>query len=268
MKKILLATTMLVGTASFAAAEGHITFSGSAAAGIGSLEGGAFETYSSAGLDVAFAGTTDNGLEFGATFGTSVGRAFGIGDNFSNNLGTFGAPEIFISGSFGRVAFNDDGFDMFDDANDGADVDYSGTFGAISIGLRADVDTGDMSASADATFSGVTVHADADTFSEVNVSASYTMGAVTGTVGTDQDSNSYVTVAYAGGAISGDATFNSDSSWNVGVDYSANSLSVGVNYASDSTYDVSGGYDLGGGLSLEAGYNSAQSAFIGAAMSF
>lgn len=272
MKKILLATTMLVGTAGFAAAEGHITFAGSAAAGIASDNGGDFETYSSVGLDVTFSGSTDGGLTFGATFGASAGRSYDFGadptEAFADESGAFGMPEVFIEGSFGRIAFSDDDYDMFDDANGGADVDYSGTFGAVSVGLRADVDSSDFSAQADATFSGITLHADADTYGEYNASASYTMGSLTGTVGVDQDSAYYLTGVYAAGSITAEATYNSDASWDVALDYAANGMSAGVTYDSDSAYEITAGYDLGGGLSLEAGYNSAQNAYVGAAMSF
>ena len=270
MKKILLATTMLVGTAGFAAAE--VTFSGSAAAGIASDAGAAFETYSSVGLDVTFSGASDNGLEFGATFGASAGRSYDFGadptEAFADEDGAFGMPTVYVSGSFGKVAFSDDNYDMYDDANAGGDVEYTGTFGAVSVGLIADVDASEFSAKADATFSGITLGVNADTFGEYNVTASYTMGAFTAEVSADQDSYASVTGTYAAGAITAAATFDTDSAWDVALDYSANGMSAGVTYASDEAWEVTAGYDLGGGLSLEAGVNSAENAFVGAAMSF
>ena len=281
MKKILLATTMLVGTAGFAAADGHITFSGSAAAGIASEAGGPFETFSSVGLDVTFAGSSDTGLEFGATFGTSAGRSFDLGadptEAFADEDGAFGMPEIFISGSFGRVAFSDDDYDMFDDANGGGDVKYTGTFGAFSVGLIADVDASEFSASADATFAGVTVHADADTYDLYNVSAAYTMGAFTGKVGTNEASDHYIRGEYAGGALSAFAQYNSvadGNQWEVGAGYSANGISVDASVNEAEEFAVTAGYDLGGGLSLDAGIDGLTSdagnanMFVGASMSF
>jgi len=270
MKKILLATTMLVGTAGFAAAE--VTFSGSAAAGIGRDSGAAFETYSSADLDVTFSGASDNGLEFGATFGASAGRSYDFGadptEAFADEDGAFGMPTVYVSGSFGKVAFSDDNYDMYDDANAGGDVEYTGTFGAVSVGLIADVDASEFSAKADATFSGITLGVNADTFGEFNVTASYTMGAFTAEVSADQDSYASVTGTYAAGAITASATYDTDAAWDVALDYSANGMSAGVTYDSDSAWEVTAGYDLGGGLSLEAGVNSADNAFVGAAMSF
>lgn len=268
MKKILLATTLLAGTAGFAAAEGHITFSGSAAAGIGSHLGGAFETYSNAGLDVTFSGTTDGGLEFGATFGGTVGRTFNIDDGFADETGAPGMPSVYISGSFGTITFSDDNMDFYDDANGGGDVKYENTFGSVSLGLIADVDSGDMSVSADADLSGLALHADTDTYGETNVSVGYTMGALSATVGIDQDSAWYVEGSYVAGSVTVGATYNNDATWSASVDYAANGLSVGVSTDDASAWALSAGYDLGGGLSLEAGVNASDSAFVGAAMSF
>ncbi len=274
MKKILLATTMLVGTAGWASAE--VAFSGSAAAGVARDGDTPFETYSSVGLDVTFSGATDNGLEFGATFGVSAGRSYDFGEDplarFADEDGTFGMPEIYISGSFGKIAFSDDNFDFYDDANGSGDVQYTGTFGAITVGVTADVDASEFSGSADATFSGITVHADADTYAEYNASAAYTLGAFTAKVGagmSDVDGTTYfVTGTYVAGAITAEATYNDDSSYDLSLDYSANSISAGVTYDDAGDYTVTAGYDLGGGLTLEAGYDNDASAFIGAAMSF
>jgi outer membrane protein OmpU len=287
MKKILLATTMLVGTAGFAFAE--ISFSGSAAAGIatnGTADGGladpnvsgvaddAMAIYSTASLDVTFSGASDTGLEFGATFGMSTGRGYAMADDdgFSAESGIFGAPEVYISGSFGRIAFSADEYDFFDDANGGGDVSYSGTFGAFTVGVVADVDASAFSGSASGTFGGFTLSANADTYSEINASASYTMGAFTGTVAagqSDADGTTWsVTGAYTAGAISANATYSDDASWDIGLGYANNGISAGVTFDSGNAYTLTAGYDLGGGLSLEAGYNNTQDVFIGAAMAF
>jgi outer membrane protein OmpU len=288
MKNLLLATTMLVGTAGFAAAEGHITFGGSAAAGIArDTDLGDFDVYSSAGLDVTFAGSTDNGLEFGATFDVSVGTAYEFADDdgFSTNDGIFGAPEIFVSGSWGRVAFKHDGYGFFhndDDGTDQADVDYSGTFSGFTVGVRADVnDLGganpnDLSATLGYTIAGVSLTANIDgtDTTEWDVSAAYTMGAFTGTLSYDVDEVAGLEVAYAGNGISASASYNTDEEIDVSVGYAANSISVDASYGTDSdnatddTYEVTAGYDLGGGLSLKAGYNYTGDAFVGAEMSF
>lgn len=269
MKKILLATTMLVGTAGVAAAE--ISFSGAAKAGIATDHGLHARAYSSVDLDVAFTGATDNGVEFGADFGLTAGQAYGFadGDGFSQNGGAFGMPNVWVSGSFGKIEFSANEFDHFDDANGSADVKYTGTFGAFGVGVITDIGSGNTSASADATFGGIALHADGDTYGEYNASAAYTMGAFTGKVAIDQDSAWTVTGTYAAGSITAEASVDDASNVDVSLDYAANGISVGVDYGTDgSTYTITGGYDLGGGLSLEAGYNYTGDAFIGAAMAF
>ncbi len=298
MKKILLATTMLVGTAGLAAAE--VSFSGSAHAGIASNAGGDFDVYSSAGLDVTFSGASDNGLEFGATFGASVGHsyAFADDDGFGNEDGTLGDPEVFISGSFGRVAFNHNGYGFFhnDDSDaDQADVDYSGTFGGLTVGLRADVqdvndladldgidqgldgdfadDAGnpnDLSATLGYTIAGIAVTANVDGTDDIawDVGASYTMGAFTAGVTYNVDSVAELTGTYEANGIMATASYNTDSEWSVGGSYTMNGISFAASTDDASAWEVTAGYDLGGGLSLEAGYNYTNDAFIGAAMTF
>ena len=278
MKKILLATTMLVGTAGFASAE--ISFAGSAAAGIATDMGLHARAYSSASLDVTFAGATDNGLDFGATFGLSVGQSYSFADDggFAQEDSNFGMPNVYISGSFGKVEFSANEFDHFDDANGNGDVKYTGTFGAIGVGLIADIGSGNVSAAADATFGGIALHVDGDTYGEYNASAAYTMGAFTGTVAAGQstvDDNTWsVKGEYAAGSLTASASYNDSAAIGVSLGYAANGISAGVDYgtdddaATDDTYTLTAGYDLGGGLSLAAGYNYTGDAFVGAAMSF
>ena len=64
MKKILLATTMLAGTAGFAAAE--VAVSGYAEIGIWSDTVGDIAFHQDVEVTFAMSGTTDGGLEFGA----------------------------------------------------------------------------------------------------------------------------------------------------------------------------------------------------------
>ena len=94
MKKLLLATTVLVGTAGFAAAE--VSLSGSARMGI--VNDGDNTTFSSrARVAFALSGETDGGLSFGSSF-----RADNAG---GANSGTAGS--VFISGAFGKLEMGD-----------------------------------------------------------------------------------------------------------------------------------------------------------------
>ena len=104
MKKILLATTVLVGTAGIAAAE--VTLSGSARMGVVnsySLDAGDNVSQFSSRIRVNFglAGETDGGLSFGASV-----RADQAGT--ANSGGTaMDAGSVFVSGAFGKISMGD-----------------------------------------------------------------------------------------------------------------------------------------------------------------
>lgn len=95
MKKILLATTMMVGTAGLAAAE--VTLTGDARMGlIGSDTTDAAMT-SRARVAFALSGATDGGLEFGASFRADNAGAASEG----------AAGSVFVSGAFGKLSMGD-----------------------------------------------------------------------------------------------------------------------------------------------------------------
>lgn len=96
MKKLLLATTMLVGTAGLAAAE--VTVSGDARMGVIDDFGDGDLSFSSrARVAFSMSGETDGGLAFGATL-----RA----DN-SEGATSGAAGAVFISGAFGKLSMGD-----------------------------------------------------------------------------------------------------------------------------------------------------------------
>lgn len=270
MKKILLATTVLAMSAGYAAAD--ITWGASARAGLASDAGGDIETYSSANLAVTLSGTSDSGLTFGATFDATAGRSysFGDGDTFADEGGAFGMPTVFVEGSFGKLAISDDNYDFYDDTNGGGDVEYTGTFGAVSVGVIADVDAAEYSAKVGFTSGALAVNANMDTYDLWNLDATYTMGSIAITAATDESENSSLKVAYSANGISASAQYNtSDESIDLAAGYAANGLSVNASTNSESNeWEVTGSYDLGGGLSVEAGTNFTEDMYIGAAMSF
>jgi len=100
MKKILLATTMLVGTAGFAAAE--VAISGYAELGIaqgaGATDGAEFHT----DVDVTFkmTGETDSGLSFGVS--VDLDEAGKLGGTDTNN-----GTAVFVEGAFGKFTMGD-----------------------------------------------------------------------------------------------------------------------------------------------------------------
>lgn len=164
MNKILLATTALVATTGFAAAD--VTLSGSAE--IGLADGGATSVEFHHDLDVRFtlSGETDGGLTFGATIDL---------DEVSNGIGAGSGPHaVFISGGFGTVTLGDtdgaldwamqevaigsaiaddhsthagyNGNAGLDGSYDGQVLRYDNTFGDFGVALSAELDdtgTGD-----------------------------------------------------------------------------------------------------------------------------
>ncbi|MGI9390444.1 MAG: porin [Boseongicola sp.] len=171
MKKVLLASTALVATSSFAAAQG-VELSGFAEIGIIDA-GGANDVEFHHDLDVKFSlsGETDNGLTFGATIdldevGDDTGCA-GIG-NAPSNTGCVEEHSVFVSGSFGTITMGDtDGaFDWalsevgigsaiaddhtshsgfsgnggLDGTNDGQIARYDYSFGDFAFAVSAELD--------------------------------------------------------------------------------------------------------------------------------
>lgn len=285
MKKILLATTLLAASAGMASAE--ITWGASAAAGIaqnGTVDGGladpnasgeaddVFSVYSSVNLAVTLSGSTDGGLTFGATFDTTVGTSYALADDdgFGNEGGFDPMPTIFVSGSFGKVELADDDFDFYDDTNAGGDARYTGTFGPVTVGVIADVDTNDASLSLGYTAGNLAISVNADTYDLQNISATYTMGTIAITAATDESDDSSLKVAYSNNGISASAQYNTlDESIDIEAGYSANGLSLNADTNTVSNaWTVTAGYDLGGGLALTAGTNYTQDIMVGATMAF
>lgn len=284
MKKILLATTILGMSAGYASAE--IAWSASAAAGIASdnwddfesdaySSDGDYQVYSSMKIGVKGSAETDSGLTFGAatdfTIGTTFARGDDLGDGFedkSDDHTPFGMPTISVGGAFGTIAFSLDNFDYFDDTNDGGDVKYTGTFGAVNVGVISNVDNGDLSVQLGYSANGITVSADADNLDNANLSVAYTMGAITGKLSTTEDEFTTIKLSYAADAISGSIEIDSNDDYTLTAGYTANGLTIGVEADNSDYTKVTGSYDLGGGLSVEAGADSDESVYLGAAMKF
>ncbi|MEY4696252.1 MAG: hypothetical protein RIT14_680, partial [Pseudomonadota bacterium] len=96
MKKILLATTILVGTAGFAAAE--VALSGDARMGVISGFGDVDTAFTSrARVAFTLSGETDGGLAFGGSF-----RADNAGAAASGTAGS-----VYVSGAFGKLSMGD-----------------------------------------------------------------------------------------------------------------------------------------------------------------
>ncbi len=121
MKKILLASTILVGTAGFAAAENaNFTFSGAAFVGMAyNVTADVFTPIVESSATLSMMTTTDMGLEAGASIGIRSDRrgmetdhteaAFGTVTNKDADVN--GDAAIYVSSDFGRL---DVGYDSGD----------------------------------------------------------------------------------------------------------------------------------------------------------
>ena len=283
MKKLLLATTMLAGTAGFAAAE--VTWSGSASMGVardGEVSGTAFtddgiHVYSSGTLDIAASTETDGGLTISLSTSVSFGTSYSFADDdgFAAEDGTIGEPTLAISGAFGTLTFSNDNIDQLYSDDESGDVSYTYSVGDLSLGLVYDVDNTnayDWSASASYKVSGVTLAAVVDAEDSYNLSAAYEINGLTATVETDSDAGAdavnTLTLGYAVDAFSGEISADDAEGWSIAVGYEANGIGVDLSTDEANAWEATASYDLGGNASLEAGVNYVHDGYAGVTFSF
>ena len=267
-KAAYTASPSSVNWAAVVAAEAGLAAVSGSAAGVA----GPFQTYSSVNLAVTFSGASDSGLTYGATFDMSAGRSYtlGDGDSFAAESGAFGMPTVWIEGSYGKLAISSDNYDFYDDTNSGGDAEYTGTFGGVSVGLIADVDSNNASVSLGYTAGNLALSGNTDTYGLSNISAAYTMGSIVVTAATDESAQSSLKVAYSANGMSASAQYNtSDASVDLAAGYVVYGITVnaGTNTVSNH-WTVTAAYDLGGGLSVVAGTNYTTDLMIGAKMAF
>jgi len=278
MKKILLATTALVGFAGAAAAE--VSISGYAEMGIAGGNAGAItQFWTDANVTFAMSGTTDGGLEFGAKVDL---------DSLPANVGpgmTQGGESMWISGSFGKLTMGDTdgaldwaaseiymGTAIADDHsshagaywNSGLDgsaggqiARYEYSFGSFAAAVSAEIDN---------TGAGNNVFG-------VGVKYSGDMGGTAVGFGLGYQDNSLrqVWAASANATMSngiainaGYADLDAAGTWaGIGLGYTTGALLVQANYGAYDTGAVTvdgwglvANYDLGGGAVLMAGYGT------------
>jgi outer membrane protein OmpU len=292
MKKILLATTMLAGTAGFASAE--VAISGSGVFGIGYSENGVLnplddglaatpidETYAIRETYLTFTGTTttDGGLELGVvtTFGT-YDTNDGIGDDGST---------IYASGAFGTLTMG-----AVSEADEVATLADIGGLSGLGVDNVAEALTGD---SPEALVAGIEV--------SHNVHYKYSTGGLTfaasALIGKEDDSmaigvkydfsNAYVGLGYikhdlmatatkpstvslyAGGTFGAvgvkamysqaddDVAGTADvDAWGLYADYTTGALTLMAEVADSdlvdsAAYGIGASYDLGGGAAFVGG---------------
>ena len=313
MKFILLATSAVALTAGFASAE--VTLSGDARMGIISgfdlaladdpLTAGVDESLidesdlqftSRARVKFTLSGSTDSGLEFGASFraDNAVGASAGT------------AGSVFISGAFGKLSMGDVdgaanaavgqvsgvGLTGLGDLNE-LQYDNGGNFGSADPSALYEYSTGDLTFYASVTQPSATTDA-------YSIAAKYALGDYTVALAYEALENSlgddfrdiYVGGTATFGAVTMKAIYGHETSnagfdqdqFAVSVDYNADALTLTAYYTDDSNigtvvngfskaYGLGAAYDLGGGASVVGGYShndtSNQDAYdLGVSMSF
>ena len=284
MKKILLATTVLVGTAGFAAAE--VSLSGDARMGIIKTENKDAVFSNRARVKFSLSGETDGGLSFGASFRA---HEAGYTRNIEKNTESGGAVlgdrgTVFISGAFGTLSMGDESSAAEYAVGDLAGVGYTGAGSnnetAFLLGAKVvyTYTAGDLSVygsvgqPADDEFSvgvkysagGFTVglgYEDADTDTHTVASAAYTMGDTTfkvvyGTADVALDTQMGASVAHTMGALSLSAFYRTVED---------------IDGEKANFYGVGAAYDLGGGAAVKAGLadnNKVSTAEVGVTFAF
>ncbi len=127
MKKVLLATTMLVGTAGFAIAQDTgVSLTGSAEMGIAGNSGEPVRFHTDWNVQFGMSAETDSGLTFGASIG--LDDAIGAGGDATDNDDEEGGATVFVNSAYGNLTMGD---------TDGA-LDWAVTEVGIGSALRDD----------------------------------------------------------------------------------------------------------------------------------
>ena len=300
MKHVLLATTALAMTASFASAE--VSLSGSAGAGTISVAtvGTGNTTAKSqvwSGIDVNISAsvTTDSGVTVSVADDIGGGKLPDYADKeLDGQTADIGTPGVSVAFSGTTVKFDNQAIDdRYDNSQDG-DIAIDTTIGGASIGITYDTDA--------------TTHDgddDAATAETKNSTTSYSLGykmgdislSVTGTDANDSGDAAMVwsaswamnsditlslksdnkgadddvttgTVAYKMGDIALSLSADDNDGWDASATYAAGALSV--TYATDeaSEWEADVSYDMGSGVSLKAGSDHAETSVVGIQFSF
>ena len=283
MKKVLFATSALVASAGFAAAD--VSFSGKGAAGVASYQGGDVTSYAEAELDITFSGQTDNGLTFGATVDLNSGTDFDVDDGFSSNSGSGSLGTVFISGAMGTLTFDPNGIDDLYDDDDGInhhDISYSYSAGGLSFAVTAEVNGGAPASDVSATLS---YSMDGLSFSVTGNDASGTTGGAVVAIGYtvndmlslslshdmpdvgDDVTEVGANIDFGNGLTVGLSADTADA-WDVSVGYTTGAISLAAATDESDEWSASGSYNLGGGASIVAGANHEDTTYLGVAFSF
>jgi len=277
MKKVLLATSALALSAGFASAD--VSISGSAEAGLHSNAGDDFVTYSGIDMNFAVSGASENGMTFAATVDMGAGA---IRDGFdaleldgqSSSIGgdtPSDGPTITIglegfSVAVGGTGANDN---LYDDDLTGGAISVSGSVGDATFAVVTGVDDADaMSASLGYSVGAAGISAAMTDDGDVSsVTVSYDMGDM-GLAVTSDDGTTSAEVSYTAGALTATIEADDADAWDVSLGYTAGAATVGFSTDENEAWETTISYDLGGGASINAGANEAETSYATIGFSF
>ena len=281
MKKILLATTALAMSASFAAAD--LSLSGRAGAGVisGTDNDGVWS-----GVDINFSASveTDGGLSISVSddFGGGLLADYADKELDDQGAGAVGTPAVALSYRGATLTIDNQAIDDLYDDDQNGDIGLSANIGGASVALTMDTDAAagkpTNSYSIGYTVSGISlsvIGTDANEFGDAAMvwSASYGMGDLT--LGIEVDNNGDAddtttgSVTYAvGGGLSVSLSADDADGWDASASYSSGGLSVSyaTDEASDWEADVS--MDLGSGVSVSAAADANDTTILGVNFTF
>ena len=275
MKNILLATTALVMSAGFASAE--VTLSGTAHAGMKNSTGAASTVYSGMTAKFAASTTTDNGLTMSISESIGGGTTLDLADMELDDTNTeMGVPTMTIAGGGITVVMKNNAIGNYYDADgDDGDIGVSGKFGDLSWGVTAETNS-DVGAVSNSYKLGYTMGAIGLTMvgndnDQSKATASYTMGdtvfsAYSKNTGTATVIGGGVDLTLNGATVS--YTGNDADEWNLSVGYVLDAVTIAYSTSEDKDWQATAVYDLGGGASIEAGTNEANTSHVGIVFAF
>jgi len=299
MKHVLLATTALAMTASFAAAD--VSFSGRAGAGSisgdtagtgvtgasgagdGMATGVTSEIWSGIDLNVSASVTTDSGVT------VTVADDFGGGklpdyadkelDWQTSDLDT---PAVSVAFGGTTVTFDNQAIDDRYDNSQNGDIAIDTTVGGATIGITFDTDAAADNATTsyaigytmgDITLSVAGTDADDRDDAAMVWSASWAMNSDI-TLSLESDNNganddvTTGTIAYTMGALALSLSADDNDDWNASATYTAGALSVTYATDEESAWEADATYSMGSGVSLRASSDNTNTSIIGVEFTF
>ena len=280
MKNILLATTALVMTAGFASAE--VTFSGKAGAGISTTAAAAGVVYSGIDLNFSASTTTDSGMTISVGEDIGGGSLLDLRDDFAveSQSGTVGVPTVKIVAAGVTISMENDAIaNLYDEDLDDGDIGVSGAFGDLTWAVTTETNSDGTTGAAATT----NTYAFGYTLGDITLSlagtdndqtaayASYTMGTTTFTVSSDKSGTTTVVKGAVALDLNGASlsyTGGDDDSWDVSVGYVVSGVDLLYETSEAKDWTATAVYALGGGASIEAGVNEADTSHVGVVFSF